>query len=136
MAQLDLGFKCRSASGTVICVINSERTNTEYSASCKRENPCSYTEEYEPIVVFLHVFLTDVFVYEKHTRHFFIKDIRKSCKIFRFVNSTGCEEKQKITISMYKNNFSFWLQYTIWTAEGNICSLMSLSERKEGVIFQ
>ncbi|XP_070790500.1 interleukin-12 subunit beta [Pituophis catenifer annectens] len=67
----------KSASGTVICDINSETTNTEYSASCRRENPCSYTEEYEPIVVFLHVFLTDVFVYEKHTRHFFIKDILK-----------------------------------------------------------
>ncbi|XP_058024969.1 interleukin-12 subunit beta-like [Ahaetulla prasina] len=71
------GNQMKSGSGTLICDINSEKTNTEYSASCRRENPCSYTEEYEPIVVFLHVFLTDVFVYEKHTRRFFIKDILK-----------------------------------------------------------
>uniref|UniRef100_A0A8C5WX35 Interleukin-12 beta central domain-containing protein n=1 Tax=Laticauda laticaudata TaxID=8630 RepID=A0A8C5WX35_LATLA len=56
----------------VICDINSEKTNTEYSASCRRENPCSYTEEYEQIELSLHVCLTDVF----------------SCKILHFVNST------------------------------------------------
>ncbi|KAL7989247.1 hypothetical protein Chor_011913, partial [Crotalus horridus] len=76
-----------SGPGTVICDINPEKTNTKYSASCRRENPCSYTEEYEPIVVFLHVFLTDVFVYEKHSRIFFIKDILKpdisQCQVTR-----------------------------------------------------
>ncbi|XP_026541088.1 interleukin-12 subunit beta-like [Notechis scutatus] len=67
----------KSASGRVICDINSEKTNTEYSASCRRENPCSYTEEYEQIELSLHVCLTDVFVHEKHNRSFFIKDILK-----------------------------------------------------------
>ncbi|KAM3845004.1 interleukin-12 subunit beta-like [Vipera latastei] len=77
----------KSGSGTVICDINPEKTNTKYSASCRRENPCSYTEEYEPIVVFLHVFLMDVFVYEKHSGIFFIKDILKpdisQCQVTR-----------------------------------------------------
>ncbi|XP_070592847.1 interleukin-12 subunit beta-like [Erythrolamprus reginae] len=79
--------KMKSASGKVICDINSGKTSTEYSASCRRQNLCSYTEEYELIVVHLHVYLMDVFVYEKHNRSFFIKDILKpdisTCEVTR-----------------------------------------------------
>ncbi|XP_063148969.1 interleukin-12 subunit beta [Candoia aspera] len=73
------GNQMKSAPGTVICENpqnNPEGPNPKlYSASCRIENPCSFTEEYQPVVLFLDIF--NKFVYEKHTTSFFIKDILK-----------------------------------------------------------
>ncbi|KAM6468472.1 interleukin-12 subunit beta-like [Liasis olivaceus] len=77
--EAESGSEVKPASGTVICENpenNSEGTNPElYSASCRRENPCSFTEEYQPIMLSLNIF--NKYVFEKHAIGFFIKDILK-----------------------------------------------------------
>ncbi|KFO85639.1 Interleukin-12 subunit beta [Buceros rhinoceros silvestris] len=73
-------FTIRSLKGSqdVTCsspVIHTDKSVTEYTAQCQKENYCPFAEEHQPIEMFLEVI--DEVEYENYTSSFFIRDIIK-----------------------------------------------------------
>uniref|UniRef100_A0A8C3JE09 Interleukin-12 subunit beta n=1 Tax=Calidris pygmaea TaxID=425635 RepID=A0A8C3JE09_9CHAR len=74
-------FTIRSLEGSqgdVTCsspVAHTDKSVTEYTVQCQKENYCPFAEEHQPIEMFLEVI--DEVEYENYTSSFFIRDIIK-----------------------------------------------------------
>ncbi|XP_061858897.1 interleukin-12 subunit beta [Colius striatus] len=73
-------FTIRSLKGPedVTCstpVAHTDKSVTEYTVQCQKENYCPFAEEHQPIEMFLEVI--DEVEYENYTSSFFIRDIIK-----------------------------------------------------------
>ncbi|XP_035194788.1 interleukin-12 subunit beta isoform X3 [Oxyura jamaicensis] len=68
----------KGSHGDVTCsspVVHTDKSVTEYTAQCQKENYCQFAEEHQPIEMFLEVI--DEVEYENYTSSFFIRDIIK-----------------------------------------------------------
>ncbi|NXR07557.1 IL12B protein, partial [Semnornis frantzii] len=68
----------KGSQGDVTCsspVARTDKSGTEYTAQCQKENYCPFAEEHQPIEMFLEVI--DEVEYENYTSSFFIRDIIK-----------------------------------------------------------
>ncbi|KAM6251632.1 interleukin-12 subunit beta [Porphyrio hochstetteri] len=68
----------KGSQGDVTCsspVAHADKSVTEYTAQCQKENYCPFAEEHQPIEMFLEVI--DEVEYENYTSSFFIRDIIK-----------------------------------------------------------
>ncbi|XP_009865798.1 PREDICTED: interleukin-12 subunit beta [Apaloderma vittatum] len=68
----------KGAQGGITCsspVAHADKSVTEYTVQCQKENYCPFAEEHQPIEMFLEVI--DEVEYENYTSSFFIRDIIK-----------------------------------------------------------
>ena len=57
-----------------------DKSVTEYTAQCQKENYCPFAEEHQPTEMFLEVI--DEVEYENYTSSFFIRDISDNLQHF------------------------------------------------------
>lgn len=65
-----------SSQADVTCsspVAHTDKSVTEYTAQCQKENYCPFAEEHQPIEMFLEII--DEVEYENYSSSFFIRDI-------------------------------------------------------------